>query len=1200
MKQMKHILSCILVLVFMLASVSVVTSFAADEPTLILDSAEAEAGGTVTLEINLENNPGVMAMQIYVKYDKTALTLPSTSTGQKNGDLFEVLSKGVSPTFYNTEEDAVDDGLVGTLIFTVNENAAPGEYVVELQILSAGNYDVTLSKDDFTVVNGTITVLGEPEPTTATVNATATVGGSVAGAGEFEIGAEATLTATPDAGGYKFAGWYNGETLVSTDATYTFTVEANADLTAKFEKITYSVAVDGNENVLNPYFVNDVVWVESNGGIKMPADTLSSFLLFDNALANNRVEATIDNVTLSWSGDDRNGIVFAFTDIEGDHTWADNSGSDIAYYWVCLSGTNYIELWEMGAYQRWEYFANASVSGLGLDINEGITIAVEWDANGHIKVFANGILAIDFVDESPLDGNLYGTLVRRYSNRPGSENPETYTDIFTSFVAGGANATKDENVTITVDPEVGGTVTGAGDYYLGQNVTVTATPNAGYNFAGWYWNGNLVSSELTFTFPAGDYDLVAKFTNITYNVTVNAGANGTAAGTGTYAEGVNVTVTATPNVGYKFVGWYVDDVKKSSDAAYTFTATADVTLVAEFEKVEYTVATDAQGNLLNPYYMNDNTWTEENGTMKPAVGPMENFILFDNALNANRIEATFTGLPANNDNNTRHGIVFAVTDVNNDHLTGINDGGATYYWVCVSGYGEVQLIGFPDWKNYTTGGNVDLTKEVTLAVEWDADGNVKVFANGNLVIEKNVGEPLTGNLYGVLMRSYANTLNSHTCLLNSFVAGNNTANLTVSATEGGVVTGAGEYEIGKGATLTATANDGYKFLGWFIGDELVSEAATFIYTVEADAEIVAKFEALVYYDVTVDATEGGDATCANTVLAGNAVRVIATPNAGYHFLGWFVNGEIVSTETTYEFAPTADIALEARFEKDEEPAAGLETEVESESGETVTGVTVNTDKDSYTIGDEFTVTVNVTNSEYMFIGWYQDGIFRSADLTYTATYFEGVSLIAMVVKKPENNGFAYIFGYTDEVMGAEGSLLRGEAAQIIYRLFSQAGLAKGSEVDADNWFNNGLVYVNAKGLWSTADNMPYMVVTKGEIYKIICIGYGLTTDGSLSNEEYAVILKNAGYIDNIDTDGDMLRWEFCEIINKITGRDQYELLTSDGKTVTAEDYGFTDLDSEASYYKTMLIAASKFTTEGYVDLNRGNRDELDKVKKDEE
>ena len=79
MKQIKRILSCLLVCAMMLTSFSVVFSFAADKGILSLSSAEAEKGGTATLEINLENNPGVMAMQIYVKYDKNALTLPSTS-----------------------------------------------------------------------------------------------------------------------------------------------------------------------------------------------------------------------------------------------------------------------------------------------------------------------------------------------------------------------------------------------------------------------------------------------------------------------------------------------------------------------------------------------------------------------------------------------------------------------------------------------------------------------------------------------------------------------------------------------------------------------------------------------------------------------------------------------------------------------------------------------------------------------------------------------------------------------------------------------------------------------------------------------------------------------------------------------------------------------------------------------------------------
>jgi hypothetical protein len=242
----------------------------------------------------------------------------------------------------------------------------------------------------------------------------------------------------------------------------------------------------------------------------------------------------------------------------------------------------------------------------------------------------------------------------------------------------------------------------------------------------------------------------------------------------------------------------------------------------------------------------------------------------------------------------------------------------------------------------------------------------------------------------------------------------------------------------------------------------------------------------------------------------------------------------------------------------------------------------------------------------MFIGWYQDGIFRSADLTYTDTYFEGVSLVAKVVKKPENNGFAYIFGYTDTEMGAEGNLLRGEAAQIIYRLFAQAGavnLGEGFD-DMDGWFQNGLLYVSGKGLWNTSTSAyPYAVVSKGEVYKIICLGYGLTTDGSLSYTEYATILMNAGYISEISDDltAAILRYEFCEIVNKITGRDQYELVDKDGNVITAEDYGFTDLDDlDESIRKTMLIATSNFAN-GYVDLaGRADRDELDKVKKDEE
>lgn len=66
-------------------------------------------------------------------------------------------------------------------------------------------------------------------------------------------------------------------------------------------------------------------------------------------------------------------------------------------------------------------------------------------------------------------------------------------------------------------------------------------------------------------------------------VSVNAD-NGTVTGTGIYAKGANVTLTAAPNSGYRFTGWYVDDAAVSTESTYTFTADNDIALTAKFER----------------------------------------------------------------------------------------------------------------------------------------------------------------------------------------------------------------------------------------------------------------------------------------------------------------------------------------------------------------------------------------------------------------------------------------------------------------------------------------------------------------------------------------------------------------------------------------------------------------------------------------
>ena len=82
---------------------------------------------------------------------------------------------------------------------------------------------------------------------TFTVNVTAnpTEGGTVAGGGTFNYGETCTVTATANEG-YDFVNWVQGLFSVSEEATYTFTVTNNVNLTANFALQTFEVKVSVN------------------------------------------------------------------------------------------------------------------------------------------------------------------------------------------------------------------------------------------------------------------------------------------------------------------------------------------------------------------------------------------------------------------------------------------------------------------------------------------------------------------------------------------------------------------------------------------------------------------------------------------------------------------------------------------------------------------------------------------------------------------------------------------------------------------------------------------------------------------------------------------------------------------------------------------------------------------------------------------
>ena len=151
------------------------------------------------------------------------------------------------------------------------------------------------------------------------------------------------------------------------------------------------------------------------------------------------------------------------------------------------------------------------------------------------------------------------------------------------------------NIRLSVNPMFAGTVTGGGIYQQGQSCTITATPNNGYAFTNWTENGNVVSTNASYTFiVTGNRTLVANFSAISFTITASANpaAGGTVTGGGTYNQGQSCTLTATPNTGYNFVNWTKNGTQVSTNPSYTFTVTESAAYVAHFQLQSFTISVE--------------------------------------------------------------------------------------------------------------------------------------------------------------------------------------------------------------------------------------------------------------------------------------------------------------------------------------------------------------------------------------------------------------------------------------------------------------------------------------------------------------------------------------------------------------------------------------------------------------------------------
>ena len=278
---------------------------------------------------------------------------------------------------------------------------------------------------------------------------------------------------------------------------------------------------------------------------------------------------------------------------------AECKGEGTSYYWdhcdfyidttrVLYAGAN-IAGWNHYSFDvasgshtfTWKYTKDGSDNPTGdyfaVD-NVRFTKAVEWN---------NGVPAEDatitLTDLTPL--TLYCVRVQGQC----VEGQQTTTDwsqpaFFTTL--------EGYTITVSANPANAGTVSGGGEYGLGESCTISATANTGYTFINWTKNGQQVSTSPSYTFDVtGTASYVANFELQSFSITVSANPpeGGTVFGGGTYNHGATATLSATPNAGYTFTGWN-DGVM---DNPRVVDVNGSASYVANFSLNSYTITTSA-------------------------------------------------------------------------------------------------------------------------------------------------------------------------------------------------------------------------------------------------------------------------------------------------------------------------------------------------------------------------------------------------------------------------------------------------------------------------------------------------------------------------------------------------------------------------------------------------------------------------------
>lgn len=225
------------------------------------------------------------------------------------------------------------------------------------------------------------------------------------------------------------------------------------------------------------------------------------------------------------------------------------------------------------------------------------------------------------------------------------------------------------------------------------------------------------------------------------------------------------------------------------------------------------------------------------------------------------------------------------------------------------------------------------------------------------------------------------------------------------------------YETGT-KKATATAKDGYRFLGWFVGEEQYygpdkNNVEVDIILYAADTTWEARFTST-SHALTVTAGVGGslhsDSDTSGTRVEDILVKLQAAPDWNYTFNQWLCIGKNNSYDNPHAFyMPWVDVTAQASFTIRPSFSINVTSENGSLGSIVLSSIGGSVESDAGSINStgytniEFTLTASVIDNVHnMFVGWYSGGIIKSGDDSYvfTQTDTANVALVAKFAQRP--------------------------------------------------------------------------------------------------------------------------------------------------------------------------------------------------------